>query len=502
MPTTTNANQSPGATPGKAGAATAKFRGTPKVLSRMGRCVFPAIIMTWAFASCHNPVAPPPGVQAPRVFPSLHVSIAAGDIDRHNWTRNATVSLVCPQGGFEFGFENASAQVRGRGNSTWFSMGEKRPFRIRFDVPRSMFGGDFAARDWTVIANAMDYTLMRNYSAYFLGRMLDGQCFAPSGHFVHVYLAGEYRGVYMISDQVQVHEGRVELAGSHVPMLSEYFLEWCRRAEGSGDTYFVIPALAGTTSRVPFVIDYPGGGMLNSGHVQFAQDFVTNVDLAIWRGNYGEVSRLIDVDSFVDYYLVQELFRNHDVGHSSLRFQIRRTETGSGLFAGPLWDFDFSSGSGQQTRPNVFDYRPNGEWAARWNPWFRHLMGTEWFVRRVAERWDEIRDDEVARMIERIRELEEIYRACFERNFARWPDKLGNDVFTIPGFQTSPSVMAIPDFAGNVTYLVSWLEQRISWMNWFFARNAAAARHSAPSYEAASTFVHADETTPGVPYGW
>jgi len=457
-------------------------------ISRAGRktlSAFFVLVFMAAAASCGNPATPSfarppvpeqenenrPPEPVRRAFPSLHVGISSGDIHRTVWTGGIAVSLSGAREGSDF--EGALAQVRGRGNSTWFSMGEKRPFRIRFNDPRPMFGSGFAARDWTLIANALDYTLMRNYSAYFLGRMLDGQSFAPSGNFVHLYLNGEYRGVYMVSDQLQVHEGRVELAGNEVPTLSEYFLEWCRRAENSGDVYFVIPALAGTSTRVPFIIDFPGGGILrqNLGHVEFAHSFVESADLAMWRGYRDEVSRIIDVDSFIDYYLVQELFRNHDVGWSSLRFGIRQTEDGPKLFAGPLWDFDFSSGSAYQ---RGFPYLPQGEWATRWNPWFRHLMRTDWFSQKVGERWERIKDNELAKMIERIWELAEAYGPCFERNFERWPGKLGGNVFTISGYQTSPSVMAIPDFAGNVVYLVAWLEQRISWMNWFFAQDASA----------------------------
>ena len=408
-----------------------------------------------------------------RYLPSLHVGMAANAIHRNNWASGIMISLTGTDG---FDFENVSAQVRGRGNTTWWAMGEKRPFRIRFDQARPMFGSDYSARDWTIIANAADYSMLRQYSAYFLGRMLYYQSFAPAGHFVHVYLDGEYRGVYMISDQMQVNPGRAELTANNNPALSEFFLEWCGRSTDEEFHFLVCREETASASdvslrvdRLVFVVEFPGGGILrqNLGHMEFVADFMTRVDRAIYGGDYGEVSQLIDVASFVDFYLVQELFRNHDSFWSSLFFQLKRTTDGSRLFAGPVWDFDLSAGNNFDGRS---DYGPQGTWTARWNPWFRHLMDTEWFSQRVAERWGRIRDNEVAAMVDRIWELVGIYRFCFERNFERWPDKLGQNVWREDmSFQTPPTVMAIPDFIGNVEYLADWLGQRITWMDGFLA---------------------------------
>ena len=145
-------------------------------------------------------------------LPSLHLSIAPNvhhdpgvpggpnELHREIW-RPTTVSLRCYTGTYqEF---TVGAQARGRGNSTWV-MSDKQPLRIRFDTARPMFGSNYAARDWTLIANASDHTLMRHYSAYFLGSLLDGLDFSPTGQFLHLYMDGEYRGVYMLRDRKSV----------------------------------------------------------------------------------------------------------------------------------------------------------------------------------------------------------------------------------------------------------------------------------------------------------
>jgi len=413
-----------------------------------------------------------------RHFPSLHVGIAAGAIHRTVWAAGVPVSLTGPHG-----FAGVGAQVRGRGNTTWWNMGEKRPFRVRFDQVRPMFGSAYAARDWTVIAAASDHTLVRQYAAYFLGRMLCYQAFAPAGHFVHVYLDGEYRGLYMLSDQMQVNQGRAELRADFDPAMSEFFLEWCMRS--AGEEFHLVVCRLDTVGgndvnqgvhRLVFVVEFPGSGLLrqNLGHMEFVTDFLTRVDRAVYGGDYGEVSGLIDVASFVDFYLVQELFKNHDSWWSSLFFQLKQTPAGPRLFAGPLWDFDLSAGNAYFGRAS--SYAPEGVHTARLNPWFRNLMEAGWFRQRADDRWGRIRDNEVAAMVDRIWYLTGTYRRCFERNFERWPDKLGQNVWdnrTV--FATPPTVRAIPDFIGNVEYLTDWLARRKTWMDGFLAPVLPAA---------------------------
>jgi len=454
-----------------------------------------AVVLVVFFAGLVISCPPPPGPTSPGSerevivpeldpayrgppFPSLHIATVAGNIHRLNWA-NTTVSMYSPDGGAIF--QGLGAQIRGRGNTTWFAMGDKRPFRIRFDQPRPMFGSAHVARDWTFIACALDYTLMRQYSAYFLGRMLgasagDSGFLGPMGHLLHVYLDGEYRGVYMLSDQIQAGPGRAELTSNLVPELSEFLLEWCGRADHAGnpggpEEFIVFVHIPNNIRRqdMPFVVDFPGGGVLRGGHghMEFLDGFLNEVSLAIFeRRGYAELSRLIDVESFVDFYIVQELFKNHDSFWSSLRFQIRQVEGRPLMFAGPVWDFDMSSGGGWD---GSNDYSPLGWWTAHWNGWFNSLMRTGWFRDLVVARWSDIRNLEVAVMKARIRGMAETYRGCFERNFERWP-VFGTNVFLPganinPAFGVTPSVMALGSFMENVEYLSDWLGRRAAWLD-------------------------------------
>jgi len=450
-----------------------------------------ALVIGFMFAACDSPVTSQPETDKPSVslpsgtLPSIRLSIAANvnpwygdpgrpnELHRTNW-RSTTVSLSGGDdsyAGFAFGPVNATA--RGRGNSSWW-MHEKRPLRFRFATPQPMFGSSYAATDWSLISNAMDYTLMRNYAAYLLGSLLSGLDFSPAHHMVHLYLNNEYRGVYMLTDQIHRHNGRIELINPipSAPERSEFLLEWCGRVpeENVGSSqyaYFTIHMGEGEWARdVPFGISFPGSGVLrgNHGFRNFAADFVGQVNDALVRRDFNEISRLIDLDSFIDFYLVQELFQNMDVGFSSVFFQIRQINGSPRLFAGPLWDFDLSSGSAighysDSQPPRSGDCLPIHYPTARWsNPWFGHLMATPQFRNMVVQRWNTIRNREVRTMTMIIRRMAIRYRACFDRNFERWDQKLGNYTW-----RNSIEVVNIPasrGHMGQVDFFLDWLDQR------------------------------------------
>jgi len=133
------------------------------------------------------------------------------------------------------------------------------------------------------------------------------------------------------------------------------------------------------------------------------------------------------------------------------------------LFAGPLWDFDQSAGG---TFDSFYpDYSPQGPWAAYRNDWFRRLMRIPEFRGAVSERWFEIRDVEVAATLDTIRYLTYVHREDFERNFVRWPTKLGRYLWRTP-----PTMQRFNTYEGQVEYLLDWYEQRIIWLDEFLGQ--------------------------------
>lgn len=89
--------------------------------------------------------------------------------------------------------------IRGRGNSSWEM--PKKSYKIEFDKKQSMLGMP-KDKDWALIANYADKTLMRNYLAYRLSAALD-VFYAPRCEFAELYVNGNYLGVYLVTETIK-----------------------------------------------------------------------------------------------------------------------------------------------------------------------------------------------------------------------------------------------------------------------------------------------------------
>ena len=331
---------------------------------------------------------------------------------------NCTVSILNTDE--EFCLDEVTAGIRGRGNTTWGF--DKKPYRIKFDSKQSLFGSSYKQKSWTLIANYQDLSLSRNAIAYELGEKFDGIEFSSMHQFVEVYLNGEYRGVYLLCDQIQTGSGRVD--------VDEELYE-------DGDTGYLIELDGRAPSEGVLNIDY---FTINNRHyaiktpdteddeynpeiyVSYIKTYFEDCLDAIKNGTWEEVCELIDVNSFVDTYIIQELLSNVDFGFSSSYFYKDR---GGKLFSGPLWDFDIAGGNhnfavdgaDKEWDPTLYLYATNHEW-------FGLLCEHQEFVDLIVERLDNNAD----KILETISYLSPInedgyyktYEKSLERNFVKW----------------------------------------------------------------------------------
>jgi len=395
---------------------------------------------------------------------------------------------------------------------------QKWPFRIRFDEPRSMLGSTSTSTDWSFIANHSDYTQLRNESAKMLSRSLTGMDWQTRSRFVHVYWNGEYRGLYWMAEQLEVSNyyntrqqdrvtGRVPLRYDPDPAYSEYFIELDLRADrlntnvlAHHETDFRLSPefqqapregvdylrVGGRLYDIRFPDDTREAGIGRSGqsferrwntpeHVNYLRRFITEVDNAIISRNWNRINQWIDINSFIDYYLVHEFFKNMDSGGLSVHKTIRGIGSERRMHLGPIWDFDLSAGNtdpspswGSINQWNARGgYSHRGIWPGYINRWFRHLLGVPQFFRLAGERFAEIRDNQIQDMMDGILEFATENVMHFERNFIRWPNMLGQRTWA-----QSPEIVALGSGEGawmrNVEHLINWFDLRRDWMSdWF-----------------------------------
>ena len=416
-----------------------------------------------------------------RDFPSLHITTLGEDelfIER-NLRVESTLTLIDPSG--EARFEHLNAVVRGRGNSTWIHGEDKRPLRFRFDEAQSIFDFTYEARDWILLANHFDRSLMRNHGALYLAALLEGLDWTPSTHFVHLYVNGEYMGVYQLTDEREVGPDRINLIFDPDPSISEYFFELDARAGWDSDAIenedFFTAGLRDYDMRFPDEDD-------RDGHTIYARDFVSRVSETILSGNFEDIESIIDISSFIDFYIVQEVFKNTDAWRLSVFMQIRGQDDDRRLYMGPVWDFDLSAGNSFRSERALesyadvehspysladaspyLDYWPYGLFIGLYNYWYYHLLDVPEFRALLIERWNEVRDEQIAQMITHLDYMARTYHEAFERNFDRHPI-LGERRWRNPA-----EINAISTFRGQVDHLITWLETRVEWLDDYFNNN-------------------------------
>lgn len=343
--------------------------------------------------------------------------------------------------------------IRGRGNYSW-SGTEKKSYRIKFDFKYQPLGqGKGACKSWTLLAVHCDKSLLRTDAAFHFASKLSHIPFVSSSSFVDLYLNEEYLGVYELCDQIQVNKFRVNIDDSGTEEDIGYLLELDKNASED-----VITLDSGLTFELKS--DY-----VNETQTAFITDYLNRCEEAIESGDKTEIQSLIDIDSAVDSYIVEELFKNLDVGWGSFYYTKPK---GDKLSFGPVWDFDLTSGNADSDnadsrfRSYKYTYVGNSYFNyMQQHTWYTSLRECDWFNDLIKERWFEIKDF-ASETVNYINYMATTYKDCFEHNFDRW------DIFNQKINREPNVVMNIKTFQGQVDYFTNWLTNRIDWLDQFY----------------------------------
>ncbi len=381
-------------------------------------------------------------------FPRINVTFpdVAGEIDEEYCAAAISLSNVEKQ----YSLDLESAKIRIRGNSS--SRFEKKSYKINFSSKVNLLGlGKAEKKDWVLIANHCDQSLMRNYMAYGLSRRFEGFEVQYNCAFVDVYLNGLYNGVYLLTEQVEVGKSRVDIETEGNNDDIGFLLELDSREElGSGECILI------DDLRFAIKSDFTTNGQYN-----YAKNYLTQCNNAIKSGKKSEIENLIDMDSLLDMYLLQEYVKNFDVGFASLFMYIK--EGGGKLYFGPAWDFDISMGNDDRMNDGGYEELFAGKRCGFGigHEWFILLMDNEWFREMAAERYSElypIINDEISEIVRYyLTNKQEL-----EKNFRKW-DVFGKQILFEP-----ESIRGLDTYEKHFNNLVNWLEGRNEWLMKYF----------------------------------
>ena len=341
--------------------------------------------------------------------------------------------------------EDSPINIRGRGNSTWGM--PKKPYRIKFSERTSLLGMK-AAKDYVLLAEYSDKSLMRNYLAHKFASSLEYLEYSLETRFVEVELNGVYQGLYLLTEQVEVDKNRLSLTqtpdieGSFLIELDQRLYEIPHGV--LGEDWFIVANKA-------YGIKYPktDASTFSNLHFNYIKDYITQVDQAITTKKYHDI---IDINNFIDYFIVLELFKNVDVGFSSV--YIYKDVNGL-VKMGPVWDFDLAAGNA-----DYINYGPSGWYGLRSdkNRWFHYLMNDPDFYIAYKERYNDLYKNQIPALIEEIYPTLNLISQAATRNFEAWPI-LNHYVWPNP-----IEMVNAKTHQAQVDYLYNYLCQRSKWM--------------------------------------
>ena len=370
--------------------------------------------------------------------------------------------------------------IKVRGNST--ALADKKAYNITFNKKKDLFGLSSAfdgtgagAKKWSLLANAFDKSLIRNKLALDLNTAF-GIPFTSQSRFVDLYLNGRYMGNYLLVESVEAGTDRVNI-DSENPESDDILIELENNEKDEEGVDYLIT----TRYEQRFNIGSPERGDMfdsdtpeDTAAIQKKKESTLKIlngfEDALATGDFSKVEKYIDVESFVNFYLVSEIFKNQDIAYSSTRFYITK-KTGDEnykIYAGPAWDFDLSSGN---VAPHCYgdaatDYK---YWKATDMKWFDKLTSIKEFKLKVVNRFYEKMDDITALYSgdnSEINTLLKEYGNSYRRNYtavenggAGWSETVKDSA---DGY--SYANIGWASFDAAVNYLRDWLENRVEWL--------------------------------------
>ncbi len=284
--------------------------------------------------------------------------------------------------------QESNIELKTRGNTTWGVI--KWAYQIKFDSKVDLFDMG-KAKKWILLANYYDGTFVRNKVMFDLGKEI-GIPYVVESVFVNLYINGEYRGVYQLTEKVELGSSRVDIDSDYGVLLEMDATN--RPAELAKEIYFQT-----TTTGKPFVYkeyntDFEDDDPALVAKIrEFTENHINTLEAELYSpdADWDVIESMIDVDSFIRYYFITEISMEVDATYSSTFFYI--DGPGDVLHCGPLWDYDRIMGwdtSYDQTFNN--DYLKNitdstDEFRVEW---FKMLFRHPEFFERVNEMYDEV----------------------------------------------------------------------------------------------------------------
>jgi len=350
-------------------------------------------------------------------------------------------------------------EIRGRGNTSWTYA--KKPYKIQLEEKSKVFGMP-KDREWVLLSNYNDKSLLRNILAMETSRIF-GMPWTPSMRSCNVYLNDSYIGIYTLTEQVEVSGNKINVKpvtaedNAEPAIYGDYFLEIDSASDE--EFYFITQK-----NYLEFMAKDPKSP--TSQQQKYLKAYMNEAEASCLSADFKDPDKgyqaYFDVDSWIGFFLTQELSKNIDGNTRKSTYCVKHAEGKIKIWT--VWDFDLAYGNCNY----LSDYKnttngPEGWYVKDFGR--RHAQykeGCLWqmlqdpaFVQKVKDRWNnaypelqkvpDFIDNEALRVSKDV-----------DNNFKKW---------NILGTYLWPNVFVGQTYQEEIDYLKDFYSKRLEWMN-------------------------------------
>lgn len=362
----------------------------------------------------------------------INASVPFSQIDKETYV-DATFTLTLGTKQFPGGNYEGEGSIKGRGNTSWGQ--PKKPYSIKLSSKASLLGIP-KTKKYAIIPSYSDNSLIRNYVAYKASLGLEGIGYVPKCEFVEVYLNGVYNGIYILVERVSIESNKINIPEASAEDLTGGYLiekDIDGKIDFSVDQWFNCPYWA-NQSKDYFVLKEPepDDDALLDQMLEYLEGYMQELHNAVMGISSDSWEKYVDVPSWADFIIIQELAKNIDGNLKTSCYMIKQSQDDKLYMTAP-WDFDLAFGNPATTWNNADhqhnDYYdcPNATGTADFMvinsscPWFDTLYDDhEDFRNTLKDRYAEYRRTVVTRMFSLIDSQAAYLSEAVPRDEAKW----------------------------------------------------------------------------------
>ena len=330
--------------------------------------------------------------------------------------------------------------------------------------------------DWVLNATYNDKTLMRDVLAYDLANRMGR--YATRTRYCELVINNKYEGLYVLMEKVKKDKSRVDVSTLKLTdntgddVTGGYILKVDKTEGSKSKLWNTTLTINGTSYIIPIQIEYPKITDITDAQFNYIKNYVTEFETSLKSSDYltpkAKWREMIDIDSFVDYFLITEFTKNVDGYRLSTYFYKDKDSKGGKLKMGPAWDYNLAFGNADY----LDGYKSTG-WQYKVNDlaipakdtyflsptWWERLSVDSTFRYKAAKRWEILR--KTALSSDRISAWMDSTATVLQepriRNNNRWTGVLG--------FKIWPNYYVGATYEQETAWMKDWVRQRSVWLD-------------------------------------